>query len=122
MRAKTVLLADDNCDMTYMVAVSLRIAGHVVHTANDGLQAAELAARLQPDVLILDIGMPGLNGYEVARRVRGQPWGASSLLIAATGWDHDDDRQKALAAGFDLHFTKPFDLQQLTALIAQRAV
>ena len=80
--------------------------------------AAALAARIQPQVLVLDIGMPGLNGYEVARGVRAQPWGAGALLVAATGWGQEEDRRKALEAGFDLHFTKPFAPEQLLAAIA----
>ena len=118
--SRLVLLADDNRDSADVMAELLRMAGHVVHTANDGLQAAALALRLQPDVLVLDIGMPGLNGYEVARRVRAQPWGARPLMIAATGWGQDDDRQKALAAGFDMHLTKPFDPAHLSELIVRR--
>jgi CheY-like chemotaxis protein len=92
-----------------------------VHTAHDGKKAAELALKHQPDVLVLDIGMPGLNGYEVAQQVRAQPWGAKPLIIAATGWGQEQDRQKAAEAGFDLHLIKPFDPQILTDLIAQRA-
>ena len=92
VHSRLVLLADDNRDSADVMAELLRMSGHVVHTANDGIQAAELALRLQPDVLVFDIGMPGLNWYEVARRVRAQPWGARPLMIAATGWGQDDDR------------------------------
>ncbi|MDP2450402.1 MAG: PAS domain-containing protein [Polaromonas sp.] len=118
-QARTVLLADDNRDAVDVLAELLRMDGYLVHTANDGREAADLAMRLRPDVLVLDIGMPGLNGYEVARLVRAQPWGDRPLLIAATGWGQDDDRQKALAAGFNRHLTKPFDPQQLSAWIAE---
>jgi CheY-like chemotaxis protein len=118
---RSVLLADDNRDSSDALAELLRMYGHVVHTAHDGTQAAELALLHRPDVLVLDIGMPGLNGYEVAQRVRAQPWGARPFLIAATGWSQEDDRQKATAAGFDLHLTKPFDPKLLTDLIAQHA-
>jgi CheY-like chemotaxis protein len=116
--AKTVLLADDNRDAVDVLAELLRMDGHIVHTANDGLSAAALAAEVKPDVLVLDIGMPGLNGYELARHVRAQPWGLRPLLVAATGWGQDGDRQKALAAGFDLHLTKPFNPLELADLIA----
>ena len=77
-----------------------------------------MAMDLRPDVVVLDIGMPGLNGYEVAQRMRAQEWGRQALLIvAATGWGQDADRQKATDAGFDLHLTKPFDPDDLAALI-----
>jgi DNA-binding response OmpR family regulator len=96
----------------------LRIEGHEVHVVHDGQAAADLAARARPRVLVLDIGMPGLNGYQVARQVRAQEWGARALLVAATGWGQEEDRRKALDAGFDLHFTKPFAPEQLLAAIA----
>ena len=121
VRARTILLADDNLDAAETLAELLRLDGHTVHTANDGLRAATMALQLRPDVLVLDIGMPGLNGYEVARQVRAQPWGRKPLLIAATGWGREDDREKARTAGFDMHLTKPFDPLQLAALIAQPA-
>ena len=93
--ARRVLLADDNRDASDMLAELLRMDGHTVVTAHDGEEAAEMAMRLRPDVLVLDIGMPGLNGYEVARRVRAQPWGDKPLIVAATGWGQEQDRQKA---------------------------
>ena len=119
--ALKVLLADDNQDSVEMLAELLRLSGHTVHTAYDGAQAADLAVQLQPDVLILDIGMPRMTGYEVAEHVLSQPWGASALLIAATGWGQDKDRQRALTAGFTVHLTKPFDLDQLVELLAERS-
>jgi CheY-like chemotaxis protein len=118
--AQTILLADDNRDAIDALAELLRMSGHEVHLAHEGLAAVEMALRLQPDVIVLDIGMPGLNGYDAARRIRAQPWAANAFLIAATGWGQEDDRRKASAAGFDLHLTKPFDPDQLTDLIARR--
>lgn len=115
---RVVLLADDNADAVEVLAELLRLEGHDVQVAGDGVTAARLAGTLQPHVLVLDIGMPGLNGYEVAREVRAQPWGAQALLVAATGWGQDEDRRKALQAGFDLHLTKPFSPEQLLAVIA----
>jgi PAS domain S-box-containing protein len=116
-RSRLVLLADDNADAAEVLAELLRLEGHEVKVAHDGHAAAGLAAYLQPQVLVLDIGMPGLNGYEVAHQVRAQPWGARALLIAATGWGQEEDRRKAMEAGFDLHFTKPFAPEQLVDAI-----
>ncbi len=114
-----VLLADDNQDAVSLLADVLRLDDHEVHTVHDGIEAAALALKLRPDVVVLDIGMPGLNGYEVARRIRALPWGSKPLLIASTGWGQEDDRLKATAAGFDKHLTKPFDPQHLCDLIAR---
>ena len=121
-RAITVLIADDNRDSAETLAELLRLEGYTVVTVPDGLQAVALAMELKPDVMVLDIGMPGLNGYEVAQRIRLQPEGNFPLLVAATGWGQDDDRLKALEAGFDLHLTKPFDPQELMDVIATRAM
>jgi CheY-like chemotaxis protein len=118
--SRTILLADDNRDAADVMAELLRMTGHEVHTAHEGLQAVEMALRLRPDVVVLDIGMPGLNGYEVARRIRAEAWAADTFLIAATGWGQEGDRQKAVEAGFDLHLTKPFDPDRLSELIAGR--
>ncbi|MDB5938214.1 MAG: chemotaxis protein methyltransferase CheR, partial [Polaromonas sp.] len=118
----TVLIADDNRDSAETLAELLRLDDHTVVTAHDGLQAVALAIQLKPDVMVLDIGMPGLNGYEVALRVRSQPEGDFPLLVAATGWGQEDDRLKAIHAGFDLHLTKPFDPQELINVIAKRAM
>ena len=117
---RTVLLADDNVDAVDILADVLRMSGYAaVHTAHEGLAALSLATRLQPDVILLDIGMPGLNGYEVAKRIRAQPWASHALLIAATGWGQESDRQNSAAAGFDAHLTKPFDPAALLELIAR---
>ena len=115
---RVVLLADDNVDAVEVLAELLRMADHEVHVASDGTAAADLAARVRPHVMVLDIGMPGLNGYEVARQVRAQPWGREALLVAATGWGQEEDRRKAMDAGFDLHLTKPFSPEQLLEAIA----
>jgi PAS domain S-box-containing protein len=117
--SKVVLLADDNLDAAEVMAQWLRLSGYEVSTAPDGAAAAKLAMDIKPDVLVLDIGMPGLNGYEVARRVRAEPWGRNALLIAATGWGQLSDREKAAHAGFDAHLTKPFAPDDLVAAIRQ---
>ncbi|HSW17479.1 MAG TPA: ATP-binding protein [Ramlibacter sp.] len=121
-RSLCVLLADDNRDASDVLAEVLRMDGHRVYTAYDGHQALKLAAELRPQVMVLDIGMPGLNGYEVARQVRAQDWGATAYLVAATGWGQADDLKKAISAGFDRHITKPFDPVQLTELLASLSV
>ena len=115
--ARRVLIVDDNADSAEMLGLLLRFAGHDVRIALDGLQAVTAAETFAPEVMLLDIGLPGLNGYEVAQRVR-----ASSidrpLLIALTGWGQDEDRRRSTAAGFDAHLVKPVDHDELLNLIA----
>jgi CheY-like chemotaxis protein len=88
-------------------------------TAHDGADALSVAAGSCVDVAILDIGMPGMNGYELARRIRLQPWGRVMLLVAVTGWGQESDKRQARAAGFDHHFTKPVDPDEITQLLRQ---
>jgi PAS domain S-box-containing protein len=102
-----VLIADDNEDAAAALSEFLRIAGHQVTTVNNGHDAVRTAGTLHPDAILLDIGMPGMNGYEVARAVRGTPGMEKTVLVALTGWGTDDDRSRASAAGFDHHLTKP---------------
>src|SRR4029453_2664529 len=99
----------------------LRLKGHDIQTAHDGLEAVQAAATFRPDVVLLDIGMPKMNGYEVARHIRRQAWGKTMALIAVTGWGQEEDKRRALEAGCDHHLTKPVDpsaLEKLLALIA----
>jgi PAS domain S-box-containing protein len=103
----TVLIADDNEDAAEALSEFLRIAGHHVTTVNNGHDAVRTAVSLRPDAALLDIGMPGLNGYEVARALRATPGMHDIVLVALTGWGTDDDRSRASAAGFDHHLTKP---------------
>ncbi|RYF15030.1 MAG: PAS domain-containing sensor histidine kinase [Comamonadaceae bacterium] len=119
---RRVLVADDNVDALGTMATLLELEGHEVHTATDGEQAFEQAAAVQPDVAILDIGMPGLTGHEVAARIRAQPWGGGMVLIALTGWGQAHDQEKARASGFDHHCTKPVEIDQLLALVASEPV
>ncbi len=116
---RTVLLADDNIDASDVLAEILRLEGHTVHTAQDGSEALRMAQSLRPEVVVLDIGMPGMNGYEVAKRIRSEPWEPLPVLIAATGWGQESDRSRALEAGFDTHLTKPFDPTDLLERIEQ---
>ncbi|MFA9439954.1 ATP-binding protein [Uliginosibacterium sp. sgz301328] len=108
-----VLLADDNIDALESLALLLSLDGHDVLCARDGEEAVALAARERPDVAIFDIGMPCLNGYDAARRIRDQDWGKSMMLIALTGWGSSEDQRRATEAGFDHHCTKPIDPARL---------
>jgi CheY-like chemotaxis protein len=116
-RQRRILVADDNQDAGETMAMLLRLDGHEVHVATDGLEAVEMFGRVQPDVVILDIGMPRLSGHEVARRVREQCGGREVTLIAVTGWGQKADKDRAAASGFDHHFTKPVEPTVLSALL-----
>ncbi len=108
-----IVVADDNRDAADSLARMLRILGHEVFTAYDGAQAVDRAEAERPDLVLLDIGMPHLNGYEAARRIRGESWGATMVLIALTGWGQEEDRRQAAEAGFDDHLVKPVDFREL---------
>jgi signal transduction histidine kinase/ActR/RegA family two-component response regulator len=115
--ARRVLVVDDNRDAAQSIAMLLQMSGHAVSTAFDGESALQEAVRWQPEVVLLDIGLPDINGYEVAQRLRQQPGGRGLLLVALTGWGHEQDRRAALQAGFDQHLTKPVDPSALFALL-----
>lgn len=115
--SRKVLIADDNRDAAESLAMLLRMDGHDVTIAYDGPQALAMLAHTRPEVALLDIGMPGLNGYEVAQRVRHGPSGRALTLIAVTGWGQDRDKAQAREAGFDHHFTKPVDPVRLSELL-----
>jgi CheY-like chemotaxis protein len=113
-----VIVVDDNADAAVTLASLLDLIGYEVQVANDGFAALEIGRQFRPQIGLLDIGMPGMNGYELARRIRAEAWGASVLLVAVTGWGQDADRRQALESGFDHHLTKPVDTQELQALLA----
>jgi CheY-like chemotaxis protein len=115
---RRVLVADDNRDAADALAMLLELAGHEVRVAHGGRAALSLAQTFRPDVAILDIGMPELNGYEVAKELRRASWGARMCLVALTGWGQDEDRQRAQDAGFNRHLTKPVDTDALERLLA----
>ncbi len=117
LNKRLVLVADDNRDIAETMAEILRLEGHEVHLAFDGIEAFECYLQLKPEVVVLDIGMPGQRGDEVARTIRSHPSGAGVRLIAITGWGQPSDREQALAAGFDIHMTKPVDLRRLIAVV-----
>ena len=115
---RRILVADDNNDALESLATLLQLSGHEVYTAANGAVALESAEQHRPEVALLDIGMPKLDGYEVARRIRAQPWGQRITLVALTGWGQDSDRKRSQEAGFDSHLVKPLDLDKLTELLA----
>lgn len=115
---RRILVADDNRDAATSLAMLLRILGNDAQTASDGLQALEVGAAFKPHLVLLDIGMPNLNGFETCRRIRQEEWGKQIVVVACTGWGQDDDRRKSEEAGFDMHLVKPIasaDLQNLLA-------
>ncbi len=116
---RRILVVDDNRDSADSLAALLRLTGHEVRTAYDGLEALEAAATFRPDVVLLDIGLPKLSGYQVARKLREEPWGKNMVLVAVTGWGQDDDRRKSTAAGFDDHLVKPVEHAALMKLLAE---
>jgi PAS domain S-box-containing protein len=104
-----ILVADDNRDVVESFQIMLRILGHEVQTALDGLEAIEKAEQFRPDVIVLDVGMPMLDGYETATRIRQRPWSQDVVLIAVTGWGNEKDKLRSTAAGFNVHLVKPVD-------------
>jgi signal transduction histidine kinase/ActR/RegA family two-component response regulator len=116
--ARRILVVDDEWLSAASWGRLLELEGHEIRTAHDGLEAVEVAEAFQPDVMLLDIGLPKLNGYEVARRIRYQAWGQAIVLIALTGWGQAADRERSTAAGFDHHLVKPVDPAELMHLLA----
>jgi CheY-like chemotaxis protein len=114
-----ILIVDDNRDITDSLAMMLKTMGNETRTAYDGEEAVMAAVEFRPDVLLLDIGLPKLNGHEVCRRIREQPGGKELVIIAQTGWGQDEDRQRSQEAGFDRHLVKPVEPKALMKLLAE---
>jgi CheY-like chemotaxis protein/anti-sigma regulatory factor (Ser/Thr protein kinase) len=119
--ARRILLVDDNHDALEMMAQLLRSAGHEVHVAGHAAQALALLEHWTPSLALLDIGLPGMDGFDLARRLRSDPRWRSLPLVAVTGYGHESDRERALDAGFDEHLVKPVDAQALAAVIERLA-
>jgi CheY-like chemotaxis protein len=115
--SRRILIVDDSRDGGESLAMLLRVLGAEVALAHSGRVALECVDTFHPDVVLLDIGMPGMDGYEVARRIRANPTHRHISLIALTGWGQDEDRQRSTAAGFDHHLVKPADIDQLRQLL-----
>jgi CheY-like chemotaxis protein len=117
-KPRRVLIADDNVDSATVLAILLRASGHEVHTVHDGIAALEASESFRPDLVILDIGMPKLNGYDVARQIRSRR-DSDMMLVAVTGWGQEQDKRRSREAGFDHHLTKPVDLVALEKILAE---
>jgi PAS domain S-box-containing protein len=115
--ARRVLVVDDSVDAADSLAMLLTFEGHEAHKAHDGADAVRSAERLRPDIVLMDIGLPVLNGYEACRRIRSQAWGVPITMVAITGWGQEDDREQSSAAGFDVHLVKPVDHDELLRIV-----
>ena len=115
-----ILIVDDNRDGAASLAMLLTVMGNDTRTARDGLEGVELAEAFRPDLIVMDIGLPKLNGYDACRRIREQPWAKDTLIVAATGWGQDEDRRRSKEAGFDHHLVKPVDAAEMNRLLAER--
>src|SRR5262249_21250061 len=116
---RQILLVDDNADAAESLAMFLRLHGYEVRVAHNGVAALEGARATAPEVVFLDLGMPGMDGYEGARRLHQQPGMEKVVLVALTGWGQDEDRRRTREAGFDLHLVKPVDPDHLLQLLEQ---
>ena len=116
---RRVLVVDDNAAAAQLLSMILKLLGHEVRTASDGQEGIEIAAKFLPDAVLMDIGMPRMNGYEAAHHIREQSWGERILLIAVTGRDQHEDRKLSQVAGFDHHLVKPADVSELQRLIQE---
>lgn len=116
-RRRRIVVADDNIDAAESLSQMLRMVGHETRTAHDGEDAFRVACEFQPDAMVLDIAMPGLDGHDLARRIRQQPWGSDALLIAATGWGQARNKRESRDAGFDHHLVKPIEFAALDKLL-----
>lgn len=119
LQHRRVLVVDDNLDSADTLAVLVGLLGAEVHVARDGPAALAETASFHPDAVLLDIGMPGMNGYEVARRIRAMPGYEAVKLIALTGWGEEEDRRLAHDSGFDHHLVKPVDVDVLNTLLSR---
>jgi CheY-like chemotaxis protein len=112
-------VADDNVDSAVSLGMMLRLMGHEVRTAHDGQEAVRTAEEFRPDVILLDIGMPRMNGYDACRAIREKPWGRDVVLVALTGWGQEEDKRRSKEAGFDRHLVKPVEPAAVEKLLAE---
>jgi CheY-like chemotaxis protein len=117
--SRRILVVDDNKDSAQSLALLLKITGHETCLAHDGLEAVVAAGQFRPELVLLDIGLPRLNGYEACRRIREEAWGKTIVLVALTGWGQEEDRRKSKDAGFDHHLVKPVEYNALVELLGE---
>jgi len=120
LASRRILIVDDNLDSAESLTILLKLIGNETELAQDGQEAIEVAKRFRPDVVLLDIGLPRMNGYDVCHRMRQEPWGQTILIVALTGWGTEEDRRKSEEAGFDAHMVKPVDPEALIQLLSSR--
>ena len=117
--SRRIMVVDDNVDAATMLATLLQFHGHDVRTATNGPEALATGAEFHPEIVFLDIGLPGMSGYELARRLRDRPDMRTATLVAVTGWGQEDDRRQSKEAGIDHHLTKPVDSDHVLAVVAE---
>src|SRR5215510_11573729 len=115
---RRILVVDDNPDAAMSMSLLLKVSGHETETAADGVEALAKAAAYRPDVILLDISLPKMNGYDTCRALRQEEWGRNAVIVALTGWGEEEDRTKAKGAGFDGHFVKPVDHDALMKFLS----
>jgi CheY-like chemotaxis protein len=120
-RRRRILVVDDNRDAALALEMFLRLMKHETRLAYSGVQAIEMAEEFRPDMILMDIGMPEMDGCEATRRIREKPWSQGTQIIALTGWGQDDDRRRSRESGFDHHFTKPLNTDALLTLLSEPA-
>jgi DNA-binding response OmpR family regulator len=118
LKGLKVLLVDDNEDVASALAFVLELRGHQAFKISNGADAIKISGEISPDLTILDIGLPDLDGYEVCRRMRTQAWSQGKMIVALSAWGSPSDKEKAIASGFNKHFTKPMSVAVLYALLA----
>lgn len=114
---RRILIADDNEDSATAMAMIFKLMGNEVRMATDGLEAIQIAEAFRPELILMDIGMPEMNGYDACRQIRKQPWGDSIVIAALTGWSREEDQRHAQDAGFNHHLIKPIDPDCLEKLL-----
>lgn len=116
---RSILIVDDNIDILISLEMLLDLMGYMVATASNGFEAIDTARTFHPDLILMDIGMPQLDGYAVAKEIRKQSWGEKIFIVALTGWGQEQDKQHAKEAGFDFHITKPIKMDMLKSVLSK---